>query len=388
MPRHARVYVLLLTALSAGCARPATLRTSGPFDIDRAPSEGLRYYVTRDLVTVDAKVSTHHDVVPSRTHAGCEPRDSTATSWTVTVTTVPDRRQAYRLGLRPSATVEQTFGVKLTETGVLTGLNYSGADQRAAIVTTIAKGAAGVLGSLLPRGPQLARDSSCAALARVANARDSTVHVMRTFDLTELPAAPEENLTFAQLSQSLADAPRARELFAQTHLFVAVSPLPEPRGARPATPPADSSAIACAGDAAACARIYYREPVTRAIRIYVADGADEARAHYLLREEKLVPLVSASDPILHLAFDTHSFGAGKVALAFGVRGNIIGVEQSASAALSGAAAAGTNAVGDALTAYTSALQARVDRLDLELKAVKDDAALRKARAADTLTSTP
>ena len=101
MPRHARVLVLLLSTSAAACASPGTLSTSGPFDIGHAPDEGLRYFLTRDLLTVDAKVSQFREVVRGRSGA-CEPHDSVATSWTLTVTTVPDRRQAYRLGLTPS----------------------------------------------------------------------------------------------------------------------------------------------------------------------------------------------------------------------------------------------------------------------------------------------
>ncbi len=387
MPRNAHVHVLTIVALATACARPATLATSGPFDIDRAPSEGLRYYLSRDLLTIDAKVSTRHGVVPSRTRPGCESHDSAATSWTVTVTTVADRRQAYRLGLYPSATVEQSLGVKVTDTGILAGLNYSGADQRATIVSTIAKGVTGVLGAVISRGLQLSRDSSCAALARVAATRDSTVHVVRTFDLTELPSAPETNLGFAQLSSAFSDFPRAGELFAVTHVFLSVSPLPDARGTLPAAPASDSSAIGCTGEAGECARIYFREPVMRAIRIYVADGPETRRASYVLREEKLVSLVSASDPILHLAFGTHTFGSGKITLIFGPRGNVTGIAQSATAALSGAATAATAAVSDVQSAYTAALRARVDQLDAEIKALKDEAALRKAHS-DSTTSTP
>ena len=101
MPRHARVLVLLLSTSAAACASPGTLSTSGPFDIGHAPDEGLRYFLTRDLLTVDAKVSQFREVVRGRSGV-CEPHDSVATSWTLTVTTVPDRRQAYRLGLTPS----------------------------------------------------------------------------------------------------------------------------------------------------------------------------------------------------------------------------------------------------------------------------------------------
>ena len=161
MPRHARVLVLLLSTLAAACASPGTLSTSGPFDTARAPDEGLRYFLTRDLLTVDAKVSQFREVVRGRSGA-CESHDSVATSWTLTVTTVPDRRQAYRLGLTPSGLLDQTLGVKVSETGVLTSLNYAGTDQRGAVATIIAKGVAGVIGALAHGGLTAGRDTSCA----------------------------------------------------------------------------------------------------------------------------------------------------------------------------------------------------------------------------------
>ena len=69
MPRHARVLVLLLSTSAAACASPGTLSTSGPFDIGRAPDEGLRYFLTRDLLTVDAKVSQFREIVRGRNGA-------------------------------------------------------------------------------------------------------------------------------------------------------------------------------------------------------------------------------------------------------------------------------------------------------------------------------
>ena len=179
MPKRSRI-LLLLTAATGACASPGTLSTSGPFETAR-PEEGLRYFLTRDLLTVDAKSSQFRELVRGRTGA-CEAHDSLATSWTLTVTTVPDRRQVYRLGLTPSGVIDQTLGVKVSETGVLTSLNYAGTDQRAAIVTTIAKGFAGVLGSITRGGLGAVRDTTCGARAKPVPV--STRHVIRTFDLT------------------------------------------------------------------------------------------------------------------------------------------------------------------------------------------------------------
>lgn len=386
MPRPAPILGFLLSATVVACARPGSLSTSGPFDIERAPSDGLRYYVTRDLISIDATTSTHHTAV--RGVDGCEPHDSVATSWTVTTTTAPDRRQAYRLGLAPSSTIEQALGVKVSETGVLASLNYSGADQRAAIVATIAKGAAGILGAVTRAGLTAGRDTSCAQASRLRARLDSTSHVVRTFDVTELPPTPGKDMSGAEASRALTAYPRAAELFGLAHIVLSVSPLPDPATPIDAAPAARAGAMGCTGSDSVCADIYYREPILRVVRIHVPDEIDVKRAALTIREERLVPLVAANDPILHLSFGTQTLGAGKIALTFGPHGNVTGVEQTSSASLAGASAAATAALENARDAYMASLKAQVDRLDLELRAAKDDAALRKQHAADSSVATP
>jgi len=388
LPRPSRI-LLLLTATTTACASPGTLSTSGPFETARAPDEGLRYYLTRDLLTVDAKSSQFHELVRGRTGA-CEAHDSLATSWTLTVTTVPDRRQVYRLGLTPSGVIDQTLGVKVSETGVLTSLNYAGTDQRAAIVTTIAKGFAGVLGSITSGGLRAARDTSCGA-SKAKPVPVSTRHVIRTFDLTELPPASDADAaSLASIKQNAAYA-RDLELATLANLFVTVSPLPEPSSALEPPTTAKGSAIGCTGGDSVCAKIYFREPIMRVIRVHVAESADAGNprsASYSIGEERIAPLVSAADPILHIAFGTQVLGAGKIALAFGAHGNVIGEEQSSSAALNNAAGAATSGYESARAAYDAALKARVDELELEIKAAKDRDTLRSTEAPDTSPSSP
>ena len=382
MPSTARLLGLLLTAATVACARPGTLTTSGPFDLDHAPSDGLRYYVTRDLISIDAKTSTHHTVVRG-VGAECIPRDSVATSWTITVTTAPDRRQAYRLGLTPSGTLEQTLGVKVSETGVLASLNYSGADQRAAIAATIAKGAAGILGAVTRGGLTAGKDTSCAQASKLRALRDSTTHVVRTFDATELPSSTGKDMSWAEVSRALAQFSRAAELLEASNLLLSVSPLPDPATPIAPSSPTGVTTMGCAGSDSVCARIYYREPILRVVRVLVPDELAAHHATYTIREERLVPLVAASDPVLYLSFGTQTLGSGKIALTFGPHGNVTGVEQSSSASLAGAATAATTALESARDAYMASLKAQVDRLDLELRAVKDDAAIRKAQASDS-----
>ncbi|MEO7038880.1 MAG: hypothetical protein ABI446_02670 [Gemmatimonadaceae bacterium] len=382
MPRAPRILLVLAASAIGSCARPGTLSTSGPFDLAHAPSEGLRYFLTRDLLTVDAKVSHFHDVVRER--GVCVTHDSLTTSWTLTVTTVPDRRQAYRLGLRPSATIDQTLGVKVSETGVLTSLNYAGVDQRAAIVTTIAKGAFGVLGAFVPRAT--VRDTSCAPPSKAKPVPVSTTHVIRTFDLTELPAAPDAGASWTSITKQSAVYARDVDLYALANVFVTVSPLPEPASALEPAPSLSGSTIGCTGADSVCAKIYFREPIMRMIRVHVPDAAESKSGTPSVAEERIVALVSAADPILNISFGTEVLGAGKIALTFGAHGNVTGVEQTSSAALGNAATAVTSAAAAARDAYDAALKARVAELDLEIKAAKDNATLRSM--SDTSTSTP
>lgn len=378
MPRAHRILPLLLVL--GGCARPGTLSTSGPFDIARAPTEGLRYFLTRDLLTVDAKVSHFHDVVRER--GVCVTHDSLSTSWTLTVTTVPDRRQLYRLGLRPSATLDQTLGVKVSETGVLTSLNYAGTDQRAAIATTIAKGAFGVLGAFVAR--TVAHDTLCAAASKAKAVPVSTKHVIRTFDLTELPAVPDAGVSSTTIARQSASYALDVELYSLANIYLTVSPLPEPASALDPASNASGSPIGCTGADSVCAKIYFREPIMRMIRVHIPDP--ESRGGLTVAEERIVPVVSAGDPILNIAFGTEVLGAGKIALTFGPHGNVTGVEQTSSATLGNAASAVTSAAAAARDAYDAALKARVEELDLEIKAAKDNATLRSM--SDTSTSTP
>ena len=381
MPRTPQTVLLLLATL-AGCARPGTLDTSGPFDIARAPAEGLRYFLTRDVLTVDARLAQFHLV--ARERGVCVPRDSLSTSWTLTVTTVADRRQVYRLGIRPSATIDQTLGVKVSETGVLTALNYAGTDQRAAITTTVARGVAGVIGSIVHGGLGAVRDTSCAAPSRAKPAPVATRHVIRTFDLTELPPAPDPLATWSAIARQSATYTRDLELYTLANLFVTVSPLPEPTSALEPVPASRGSAIGCRTADSACARIFYREPIMRVIRVHVPDAADSRNTTFSVGEERIVALVSAVDPILNISFGTQLLGAGKMALTFGTHGNVTEVAQTSSAALTGATTAVTAAGAAARDAYDAALKARIDELDLEIKAAKEEATLRSL--SDTSTS--
>ena len=126
----------------------------------------------------------------------------------------------------------------------------------------------------------------------------------------------------------------------------------------------------------------------RVIRVHVAEAMDPRNTTFMVGEERIVPLVSAADPILHIAFGTQVLGSGKMALTFGDHGNVTGVEQSSSAALNGAGAAATSIVEGVHAGYDAALKARIDELELEIKAAKENAALRSTQPYDTSTSSP
>jgi hypothetical protein len=216
----------------------------------------------------------------------------------------------------------------------------------------------------------------------------STRHVVRTFDLTELPPAPDPAATWSAISRQDATFTHDLELFTQANLFVSVSPLPEPTSTLEPAPNARDAPIGCTGADSVCAKIYFREPIMRVIRVHVADDIDPRNTTFTVGEERIVPLVSAADPILHVAFGTQVLGAGKMALTFGEHGNVTGVEQSSSAALNGAGQAATAIVEGARAGYDAALKARIDELELEIKAAKENAALRSTQSSDTSTIGP
>ena len=95
----------------------------------------------------------------------------------------------------------------------------------------------------------------------------------------------------------------------------------------------------------------------RVIRVHVPDSMDPRNTTFAVGEERIVPLVSAADPILHIAFGSQVLGSGKIALTFGDHGNVTGVEQSSSAALNGAGAAATSIVESAHAGYDAVLKA-------------------------------
>ena len=152
----------------------------------------------------------------------------------------------------------------------------------------------------------------------------ATKHVIRTFDLTELPAAPDPAATWTTIARQNAAFSRDLELFSLANLFVSVSPLPEPTSALEPPTATKGSAIGCTGADSVCAKIYFREPIMRVIRVHTANAIDPRNTTFSIAEERIVPLVSASDPILNISFGTQVLGAGKMALTFGAHGNVTG----------------------------------------------------------------
>ena len=314
-----------------------------------------------------------------RDHGVCVPHDSLSTSWTLTVTTVPDRRQAYRLGIRPSGIVDQTLGVKVSDTGVLTSLNYAGTDQRASIVTTIAKGVAGVLGAVTRGGLAASRATrTCATRHR----RRSPCPLRRStsFAPSISPSFRRRPIPRRRGRRSRGRTPRSRAISSCSRSRISscrVSPLPEPTSTLEPRAAAKGTAIGCTGADSVCAKIYFREPIMRVIRVHAADAIDRAQhdvlgrggAHRAARARRRIQFCNIS-------FGTQVLGAGKMALTFGAHGNVTGIEQSSSAALNAAAGAATSGYESAHAAYDAALKARVDELDLEIKAAKDNATLR------------
>jgi hypothetical protein len=152
-------FVLPLVAMIGllGCGSSMQVSSTGPELNDAAaPREGLRYYLGRDLLVVDANVTirTERQWKKKEKNEPCQPEDEAKSSWRqatwdVSSTTVADRRAQYRLGLKPSTTVLQTLNVTVSEAGLLTGVNYTSKDQTGEIVINLAKGVAGLAGALV-----------------------------------------------------------------------------------------------------------------------------------------------------------------------------------------------------------------------------------------------
>ncbi|MBA2565936.1 MAG: hypothetical protein H0V09_11025 [Gemmatimonadetes bacterium] len=122
--------------------------------------EGLRYYVARDLLEVDARVTKRRQVVwKAEGDQDCKPHALDPrwlqTRWNVSVSTVADRNRVYRLALDPSSSAAQSLRVTVSESGLLSAFNYSAEDKRGEIIVSVLRGVAGIAGTVVGLAPTL-----------------------------------------------------------------------------------------------------------------------------------------------------------------------------------------------------------------------------------------
>jgi hypothetical protein len=114
--------------------------------------DGLRYYVARDLILVEVDAKYKRAVQWASTVTGDCAADRTPFSiwhdsqWSLTPVTTADPAAAYRLGIAPASTTQQSLNVAVSDIGLLTSLNYAAHDQTGDIIGNVVKGAAGVAG--------------------------------------------------------------------------------------------------------------------------------------------------------------------------------------------------------------------------------------------------
>lgn len=466
-----RRHLLLLTLVFLGSAcGSAGLRTGGPYPQGSAPDEGLRYYVARNVITVDARVISqkggYFKWVPAGEGQPCTlaslPPVWRRTVYELATPLAPDRRHPFRLGIVPSRTVEQTLKVTITDDGLLTSLNYGAQDRSAEIAGSILRGVAGVAGTFLgvsnfgsvvpglkgnkvlmvngrrmvptlhlpltehcyvnsgdTRAAELAQDLfllqqqikqaeaehenvlaraaqarslgevrrlrgqdslltrreallrerfaavraalSVAATAHAADkkvgVREDTVRIQRTFDLPDLPSKLG-GTTLATALNSVTSK-EAQDFFQQTNLLVV---LVEPREStqnlgQVGNPQSQLSSLACRDEAEEkCARIRYRQPILREIRVFAPSGSD-THSPLELQELRTLPLISSGDPVLNVAVNAKTLGEGKATLVFGRYSNIISLEQASNAGLAKATSTLADALSGARQEFLNGLQA-------------------------------
>jgi hypothetical protein len=140
---------------------------------------------------------------------------------------------------------------------------------------------------------------------------------------------------------------RRQQFFKTTGLTLTVAEMPPGDTDGPEAHD-DKGSIGCRSTrrAAACTKIHFRQPIPREIRIYHSDG-DSANSRVVLKDMRRIAMISSDDRVQFVAFTSKEFGEGKVNLAFGPRGNLVGLEQESNAALASATGTLANALTNA-----------------------------------------
>jgi hypothetical protein len=204
----------------------------------------------------------------------------------------------------------------------------------------------------------LAVEASAYAVRQGIGVGEDTVRMQEVFDLTELPATVGDGTLATEISGMTAASEQMTNFFRQSRLIVTLRERTSPAGDPVVHDPQTGTAsLACKqNDAETCARIRYRQPVPREIRVYSPSGP-KADAPLRLQEVRTVPLISSADPVLNMAVDAKALGTGKATIAFGRYSNITSLEQASDARLARATSTLADALSGARQEFLSGLQA-------------------------------
>jgi hypothetical protein len=145
----------------------------------------------------------------------------------------------------------------------------------------------------------------------------------------------------------LTDKPGALEFFARTGTVVTLESIDRQERAEPPPQPAGT------------ARIYFREPRLRRVRVFVLAGALDA-PELTLQIDQIQPLVLGGDALAYVEFRESAFAERKLALAFDERGRPVKLERASTSAPAGVASAVIQAAAAARDEYTTTLDKLAD----------------------------
>ena len=153
--------VLVALVVAGACGRSQSLLRSVEPQPEPDSTSGLRYYMPRDVIHVEgvATYSTGRGwFMPAKEtdSAYCEAGESKlhlkTVEYTLTQSTVADRRVAYHLTMDHRGSADQTFKLGVTNDGLLSNMNYTSTDKTAEVVGNVLKGLAGIAGTALGVG--------------------------------------------------------------------------------------------------------------------------------------------------------------------------------------------------------------------------------------------
>lgn len=140
------VLMFLMTRL-LGCG--PGLFGSGPHAYHKSEAlVGPRYHVAKDVVVVEATVtnSVSRSIADDLSIKTSVSNQDTV-EWSVSLKTVADPSSFYVLDVRPSGSKDQSLGLQVAESGLLTSINYTSTDKTGEIITNVAKSVASVAGA-------------------------------------------------------------------------------------------------------------------------------------------------------------------------------------------------------------------------------------------------